>query len=145
MEHQWEVKPGEPHPYWEERRCTVCHLDDMRLRDRNSNPNGPRYNWGVKMPCIEPVPNVVDYSALVQELRERKVPRHVLCVGVPGKWFVGFQIPRTYPYPMLEAKTIEEGFAELLRWIRARQYDVYKHSDMSYQEKEPDSGAYEMD
>lgn len=133
--HSWIIKTENPHPYWEERHCPTCLLHDMRVRDRSTD--GPRRDWGVVVPCIEPVPDQVSYGDLVRDIREHGVKERPLAYGVPGDWTVGFSLGgRGRVYPSFHAtapRTLEYAFADLTRWIRVRRYDTYLHSDLSYQ------------
>lgn len=135
-QHQWvDTTDYSAAPYWENRRCSVCGLDDLRLHNR-SEPH-TRNNWEVTSPCIELVPDTVSYEDLVRELAEHDVRAKPWVVGVPGDWKVGFFVS-TFPYPSLEAKapqTLEHGFAKLLRWIRARQYNVNRYSQFYEMER----------
>lgn len=126
--HQWVDVSEKPDSYWETRRCLICELQDMRLRDR-SKPHS-RNKWEVSTPCIEPVPDTISFEELKRELAEHNVSEKPWAVGHPGKWTVGFYMG-TFPYPMLDAKgreTLEHGFAKLLRWVRARQYNLNRYS-----------------
>lgn len=131
MEHRWILKTENPHPYWEERKCTVCGLEDQRVRDQTP---GPRQNWGVTTPCIEPVPAEVDKEAFERELEAHQVKERVLFIGTPGKWMIGFSVGSEgyHLYPILQADTPEHAYAALLTWIRARQYNVRLYSQYEY-------------
>ncbi len=130
-QHQWVDVSEKPETYLENRRCLICELEDVRHRD----PVGRHYrnDWKVETPCIEPVSKTVSYEDLVRELAENKVRAKPWVVGVPGDWTVGFFIGgnEIFPFPMLVVKapkTIEHGFAKLLRWVRARQYVLGRYS-----------------
>ena len=137
LDHAWvDITDYSTKPFWERRRCPVCGLEDIRLHDR-SEPH-TRNAWEVTTPCIEPVKNKIFYDELICELKRHGVREQPHCVGVPGNWTVGFNIGGSYPFPMLYAKgmeTLENGFAKLLRWIRARQYNVNRYSDFEYQRR----------
>ena len=131
-EHAWIIETENPHPMWEERTCAVCELKDQRSRDRRP----PRSDWEVTTPCIEPVPDTVTYEALLAELALHNVKEQPHVMGHPGSWHIGFFIGRgrVYPSYWIEApRTLEHGFAKLLRWVRARQYNVRLYSDIAYQ------------
>ena len=131
-EHAWEPVIENPHPMWEERTCAVCGLKDMRARDRHP----PRGDWEVTTPCIEPVPDTVTYDALLAELTEHGVKERPYVMGHPGSWCVGFFIGLGAVYPSIHVESplaLEHGFAQLLRLIRARQYNVHRYSDIGYQ------------
>jgi hypothetical protein len=52
----------------------------------------------------------------------------------------------TYPEVKEPFKDYDYGFAEVLRWLRVRQFDPYKYSDLAYRERlaKPDlSCAYD--
>lgn len=134
-QHAWKTKPGKPHSYWEERLCKVCQLEDMRVRDRSEL--GPRHDWSITTPCIEPVPENVSYQEFAKELKEHMVCKDPLLVGVPGKWYIGFSIGSGgyHLYPYIETDTVEHGFSTLLKWVRARQYNLYRYSDLDYLDK----------
>ena len=121
-EHAWAPPRGKRHDIWELRVCSVCDLEDARRWDGSSA-------WEVTTPCIEPVPSGVTFRALKAELRRHKVRDRPLVVGAPGHWYVGFSLGTIewHQYPSLPASTIKEGFALLLRWIRARHYDVTRY------------------
>lgn len=142
----------------EERVCTVCGLDDMRF--------GKDESWRIKTPCIEPLGQRVSYEELVKELgnnpvrvhhqgitRERTFEELVLCHGTPGKWRVGLYAgsgsPFVFSSPLDNDGSIlghvpelEIGFARLLRGMRARQYDPYRHSSYGYVLQLADSPRY---
>jgi len=123
-------------PYWERRRCPVCELEDMRLHDR-SKPCA-RNAWEVTTPCIEPVKESVSYDELVAELKQYGVRERPYCMGVPGKWIVGFRTGQGSVCPMIEVQaiqTLDHGFARLVRWVRARQYRVNQYSNIDYLRK----------
>lgn len=137
-EHQWVERTKDPHPYWRDRDCAVCHLHDMRVREPSGH--GPRDEWSVTTPCIEPVPERVSFDVLQAELKQHKVKESPHAVGHPGKWCVGLWIGGSHPYPMIQVPDLDLGWAELLRWVRARQYNVHRYSDIEYQKRlaEPD-------
>ncbi len=155
LEHVWSpVKQYEGSPY-EERLCSVCLLKDGRNKDNGTfHRDAEALKWYVTTPCIEPVPDSIDFDALIVELaanpvsiqidygmvRTRTFDDAVFCTGRPGAWRVGLYLTtdglfperpdrkladRQAPYP-----TIERASAELLRWMRARQYDPYMYSDL---------------
>jgi len=116
-----------------------------------NNPSFPESErWKVDTPCIARVPNRISFRKFVSEIfrnvkddREaHKLLGRVFCVGIPGssaeapgKWQVGLYIAEggaVYPYRDKPFPTLEEGFAELLRWLRARQFDPYKYSSLQH-------------
>lgn len=139
--HEWKELPRDEGR--RERVCESCGLGDVR--DRNGT-------WSVKTPCIEPVPERVSYEALIAELAAHPVEvelsygvrrlqtfeQQIRCEGVPGKWKVGltgaktlfvFSSPLDSGFWTPEFAELELGFARLLRDLRARGYDPYKHSE----------------
>lgn len=137
-EHQWEKKESYKDSPYEERYCPVCELEEKRSHE------GKR-PWKVDTPCIEPVPSSVTYEALIKEIAEVVMdPRAALdlrrlvhCAGVPGAWYVGIATGDGYvlPHRTEKFKELNEGFAALLRWLRARQFDPYKYSDLAYAQR----------
>ncbi len=155
IEHQWEELKRDKDSDIRERHCAVCDLttrQDLRAakyhKDRGTYDE--KKSWSVHTPCIEPVPERVSYEDLVKELKAHpakvwntygggKVTKtfedRIHCMGVPGRWRVGFSTERSvspYHSPFAE---LELGFAWILRYMRARQYDPYLYSDLSYQEQ----------
>lgn len=131
--HSWKDSSSQPDSVWEERTCDVCGLKDERLRDQKLKHANCK--WKVTTPCIELPPSKVSYKELSTELKQHKVTQLPLAIGVPGNWQIGFTLTSNDNgrdvCPSIQAKTLEKGFAELLRWIRARQYDPYMYSDFS--------------
>jgi hypothetical protein len=128
MEHAWITKKSAPDSYWVDRQCSVCLLEDTRKRDPATSP------WKVTTPCIVPVASRITYEELMKELNAHKVNECVACVGIPGEWETGLRIGGpTYIYRIGgSTRTPEEGFANVLRWMRARQFDVHRYSDLAY-------------
>lgn len=119
----------------EDRRCKLCGVPDNRIR---------KSPWQVTTPCIEPVPDKVSYQALIAEIKvqlpqeyaHKQLIGRIVCHGVPGNWQVGFSTyMSTYPHQKDGFRELEHGFASVLRYLRARQFDPYKYSDLSYQER----------
>lgn len=144
-EHQWQKKDSYHGSPYDERVCPVCKLEDMRSKhgDMHRKKND---GWKVSTPCIEPVPDRVEFDELVTELNAHPVQVEinpgirrmktfddvVFCKGRPGRWRVGLDLfdgvfPDDYKVTHL---TLELGFAALLRWMRARQYNPYLYSDL---------------
>lgn len=139
IQHAWRpVSQYEGSPY-EERHCSRCDLTDTR---NTSNPTFPEAEqWKVNTFCIVRVPGRISYRKLVSEIflnvkNERdaqQLVHRVRCVGIPTNWQVGLYIVGTgvvYPHRDKPFRYLEEGFAELLRWLRARQFDPYKYSGL---------------
>lgn len=145
-EHQWQKKDSYSGSPYDERLCPVCKLEDMRTKSgdmyRKKNDG-----WKVSTPCIEPVPERVDFDQLIDELnahpvqvqvdhgirRIRTFDEVVFCKGRPGKWRVGLDLfegvfPEDHKVTYL---TLEMGYAALLRWMRARQYNPYLYSSLN--------------
>ncbi len=140
--HTWVDKTKTP-SLWEDRACLVCKLEDTRDKD----PKAPFRKWRVTTPCIEPVPELVSCRDLERELDAHGVRERPLCIGSPTSgWVVGFSIGgRGYNvYPRIEVKgslSLEHAFADLTRWIRARQYEPDRYSDFSYARQLADSSC----
>jgi hypothetical protein len=135
-EHQWIEKPGHQDSIFDERKCSVCFLDDRRMR-RDAKYAQFHKDWGVTTPCIEPVPDHVSKEEFLKELEQHRVRQWPLLVGLPGDWQIGFSIGSGgyHLYPTIKTDLPEHGFSLLLIWLRARQYDVRRYSDFDYQEK----------
>ncbi len=133
-EHDWEATLD--NGVRRERRCRLCEVPDWSIND---SP------WRVRTPCIEPVPERVSYEELKAEIRlnvaheykHRLLVERIQCVGVPGRWRVGLAVAGDGIWPSRKEpfKDMEVGFAELLRYLRARQFDPYKYSDLRYNEQ----------
>ena len=153
--HQWRSVPQYKGSPYEERWCPQCDLHDRKC---TSNPGFPESEqWKVHTPCIERVDSRISYGNLVSEIfrnvkgdhAAHKLLERVRCVGVPsrgvgipGKWQVGFYIAETgvvYPHRDKPFRSLEQGFAELLRWLRARQFDPYKYSNLQQSESRANS------
>lgn len=143
--HLWRsVKQYEGSPY-KQRECPVCGLKDTCSASTSDAllDNG-ELGWKVTTPCIEPVPITISYSRLLREIFDhigserdaQLLVGRIRCVGIPGKWQVGLYVANgvTYPHRDMPFTDIDQGFAELLRWLRARQFDPYKYSDLRYSE-----------
>lgn len=152
--HEWKpVVQYEGSPYVE-RLCSLCGLkDSFGYTDDSSR----RKTWRITEPCIEPVPERVEFEVVITELAahpvdvwlelggtvKRTFETLVYCEGRPGAWEVGLDMtgrmfPREYHGNTLGKKTyktIEEASAAFLRWMRARHYDPYKYSDLRYAEQ----------
>ncbi|GEM_PF-2736879 len=137
LQHAWkQVDQYEGSPY-EERFCGICHLKDIRSQD------GGR--WKVGTPCIERVPKTISYDRLIREIfqfvedkrKAQELLNRIRCIGVPGAWAVGIVLNGyvTYPEHKELYKDFEAGFAEVLRWLRARQFNLYQYSDLAYREQ----------
>lgn len=126
-EHLW-VDPGHNHPYWEERACEICGLTDMRVRE-DQRRGSVCAEWRVTLPCIEPPPPTVVHADLVREMREHKLSFTPHAYGYPGDWVIGLGAGNNYP--RLTASSLESGWSQLLRWLRARQFDPHKHSQFA--------------
>jgi hypothetical protein len=157
LEHAWQpVSQYEGSPY-EERLCPTCGLKDARSKDDGTwLPGADTLKWKVTTPCIEPVPEKISYHRLVEEIflglsdkrKAQELVNRIRCIGVPGKWAVGIVINGHVTYPEVKEpfKDYDYGFAEVLRWLRVRQFDPYKYSDLAYRERlaKPDlSCAYD--
>ena len=141
-EHQWASKSAPPGSRWQERHCPVCGLWDRRHAERKVGSNG--HGWQVTLPCIEPVPERVEYHELFLELFEHRVQLKPICVGVPGDWTVGFDQSEGVLVPKVKIfapDTLEHGFAALLRWIRVRRYDPRCFSDIGQRLRQADRSA----
>lgn len=135
-QHQWNEPFSISASYlWEERVCKICGLKDRRYKTAGAS-------WEIRTPCIEPVPDLVRFEDLMEELRAHEVRETPMAIGHPGNWQIGFALLRqknlnrhgTCPkIPITGDDTLEHGWAQLLRWIRARQYSVSKYSDFSGQ------------
>lgn len=145
-EHVWESKPEYEGSPYERRRCAVCHLDDGRNKnDGTWLPHAENLKWRVTTPCIEPVPEKISYHLLVEEIfsafsdkrKAQDLLNRIRCIGVPGNWAVGIVISGRVTYPEVKEpfKDYDYGFAEVLRWLRARQFDPYRYSDLHYRER----------
>lgn len=130
-QHEWKDQSYSPDSFLEERICRVCDLTDRRLRNV-ANPF-----WQVTTPCIEPVPDLVRFEDLMEELRAHGVRETPMAIGHPGNWQIGFALLQqkslnrhgTCPrIPIAGNDTLEHGWARLMRWIRARQYSVNMYS-----------------
>jgi hypothetical protein len=146
LEHVWEPMPEYEFSPYERRRCPVCHLDDSRNKDDGTwFPHASNLKWKVTTPCIEPVPEKISYHCFVEEVfsavadkrRAQELVGRIRCIGVPGSWSVGIVVDGRVTYPEHKElhKDYEVGFAEVLRWLRARQFDPYKYSDLHYRER----------
>lgn len=124
-EHSWVA--NDTHPYWEQRRCSVCHLEDLRIwPERQERDDCTSNHWREKRGCIEPVPDSITYEDLLAEMSAAELRqgagRFLLmphAQGRPGQWTVSFASSA----PHLTVATLEEGWAELLRWLRVRGFD----------------------
>jgi len=129
--HQWK-KVGSGSLYTDY-RCEVCHLEYSAKSDGEVCGVD---DWKIALPCIEPVPETVSKKELFAELKRYGVMRSVKAEGMPGDWSVGFVCNGILSlYPSIEVKeplTIEHGFAELLRWVRVRCYDLTIDHDFNY-------------
>lgn len=145
-EHAWQDVPQYEGSPYEERLCPACGLKDGRNRDDGTwLPHAENLKWKVATPCIEPVPDKISYHRLVEEIfsvfedkrKAQELVNRIRCIGVPGSWAVGIVINGhvTYPEVKVPFKDYDSGFAEVLRWLRARQFDPYKYSDLAYREQ----------
>jgi hypothetical protein len=78
------------------------------------------------------------FSPLLPDKRKaQELVNRIRCIGVPGKWAVGIVVNGHVTYPEIKEpfKDYDYGFAEVLRWLRARQFDPYKYSDLHYRER----------
>lgn len=146
LEHAWQPVPQYQGSPYEERLCSNCHLKDIRNKDDGSwRSDAPNLQWKVVTACIEEVPQTISYHHLVEEVfaqvKDRKKAQELIgkirCIGVPGKWAVGIVVNGYVTYPEVKElyNDYEAGFAEMLRWLRARQFDPYKYSDLHYREQ----------
>lgn len=133
-EHAW-VARSNPYPDWEERDCPVCGLQDKRYIGEETLFERRR-EWGVKIPCIEQPPEKVTFQELTTELEQHgeKQPRlSPYAMGNPNRWTIGLfrsgarGLTQLRPAIILTPdQTLEHGWAQLLRWIRVRQYQPSK-------------------
>ena len=136
--HAWVYVPKIPlDGDWEYRDCPHCGLQDSRAPSFNNHNR----EWRVTTPCIIPVPENLTFDTLCTELKEhgrlgceRNEAHYNLrpyVMGWPGKWSIGFIVygegGKTMLVPDLHAETLEQGWALLLRWLRAREYSPEAH------------------
>lgn len=123
-EHQWEPVAGSA---GNERYCKTCEMTDRPVAQR-AGQNAVK--WQVVVPCIEPVPERVEYQALMLKLIEHGIEEKISYVpDMQGFWTVGFEVGNGEIYPELKAPSAEHGFARLLRWCRVRRYNLELYSD----------------
>jgi hypothetical protein len=145
-DHDWETVPQYEGSPYEGRLCSRCHLADSRSKDDGTwLPGADTLKWKVTTPCIESVPEKISYHRLVEEIfsalpdkrKAQELVNRIRCIGVPGKWAVGIVVNGHVTYPEIKEpfKDYDYGFAEVLRWLRARQFDPYKYSDLHYRER----------
>lgn len=137
-EHVWVARPlTSEGATWDERDCPVCGLHDQSLRsDWKFGDNGSQFvprtqsSWQVRTPCIEPVPDILAFEALLADLAAHGARHNPYAMGNPREWRVGFwwaqwdtQGTKLLPaIRIVPPQGLEEGWAQLLRWMRARQY-----------------------
>ena len=127
-EHQWVVPPNaDPGSYWEDRDCPVCGLRDSKIRNRQATEFGGM--WRVTTPCIEPPPPSMSFDDLLADLKAHGLGQsEVYAVGNPKCWAIGFRRMRGRDEKLepdiriVPPQTLEHGWSELVRWLRARQY-----------------------
>ena len=135
--HDWQDLPKDE-SMWCRRRCSVCKLEDIFPKDGSPRSLRSVGAWIADSSCIEPVPEKVTYEELMAELKIHHVSEQPIVIGYPGKWSVGFRIfcrsgVTNFPhFEVIAPLTMEHGFAELLRWIRAREYNFDREPNFNY-------------
>ena len=156
IEHSWGFLP-EQNDEFESRGCPVCGLIDRRRKDGEW-----KVDWGCIESVIDTVgfeqllteleAHPVNVSLRYGGMRSKSFHGNVLCHGVPGAWTIGLSKGDGHPFTFASVRLIEgelviwpsyasglshfstigEGFSVLLRDMRARGYDPYKHSNYEY-------------
>lgn len=139
-DHKW-VNRNNPKSFtWEERDCAVCGLHDMRLQ--NKNEIGGRKEWTVITPCIVVPPETISFEDLIADLKQHGVECENIyncgsipfAMGDPRKWTIGFKsqgrhdsINMAPAFVIKPPLTLEHGWSQILRWMRARNYKPYMY------------------
>lgn len=153
--HQWmTLRVGEDGS--ESRGCPVCGLIDERRTEMDLDCIEPvpalvTYDAIRAELKAHPVDVFSDFGGRHRVSFEGRVH----CRGIPDAWVVGLTkddgylfmfrslrviegIPIVWPSAVSRLncfKSVEEGFAELLRAMRVRLYNPYTHSDFAYAER----------
>ncbi len=153
IEHEWR-EVHEHSEGFEARGCSICGLRDRKQKDERW-----AVDWSCIRPVPEEISYEDLRDELAQHsphiwrphtgIRQMSFSGNILCHGVPGRWYIGLSKGDGFPYVFRDLKLyrgelvfwpiggrgvakLEQGFALLLRAMRARCYNPYLRSEYRY-------------
>ena len=134
--HQWFAVATLRGSGLQKRYCPVCRLCDSR--DGNLPHPNENHGWKVQTPCIAPMPETIDAEDFRMKLIEHGVTHRPVIKQTAMGNIIGFKMEDDSIHPQLRVdsrQSIEHAYARLLRWVKARYYDVKRYSDPSFDEE----------